>query len=251
MTSISKFRMSKVITLLFVLSSAITIAIYILLQGNEEHTISIDKTRHNEIPIVDKIKREEDKKRKPSQQDRYRAIDALQALTREINNDNQIADHRDDESPYTDEQRMKLEELHRKTAPYYWEMAPDILEEMLQSESRGDFWQKAVEHAVDNILMYEESSGTDVLDVDCRQRLCKIRFEHENTGSHSDFMDGQMDDGPWISGAGIAMGGNKIQEDGAVKSYIYFTKMGDMSTFYEMRETMAKKIDDMKKQQLL
>ena len=54
-----------------------------------------------------------------------------------------------------------------------------------------------------------------------------------------------MDNGPWIGGAGDALGGYEIDEQDKIESFIYFTKKRDTETFLTMRMEMADRIDKM------
>ncbi len=136
----------------------------------------------------------------------------------------------------------EVAELHEKTGAHYFSMGPAMLEEMHQEQDSNHHWSQRTEEAAAEALLYEESAGTTLSSVDCRETLCKMAFTHENLGRHKSFVNGRMDMGPWISGAGDAMGSYEVAEDGTIESFIYFTHFGDHDTFLDMRRRMADRL---------
>jgi len=143
----------------------------------------------------------------------------------------------------TDAGELSIKELHQKTGPYYADMAPEVLEKMLQREKPDVEWTSSVTKEAQKVLEYEESQGTTLYKTDCRETLCKIQFDHENLDRHKSFMDGRMDLGPWMAGAGNALGSYKKQDGDKLRSFIYFTKPDDKETFLDMRREMAAILD--------
>ena len=143
----------------------------------------------------------------------------------------------------TDANELSMKKLHQKTGPYYADMAPEVLEKMLQREKPNIEWTSSVTKEAQKVLAYEESQGTTLYKTDCRETLCKIQFDHENLDRHKSFMDGRMDLGPWMAGAGTAFGSYKEQDGDKLRSFIYFTKPDDKETFLAMRREMATILD--------
>jgi hypothetical protein len=149
----------------------------------------------------------------------------------------------EEDDPMMTEERMALRDLHNKTDPYFWEMAPQIIEEMWKNDTPDDQWQEEIEKAAEEIVPDGKYDGTNLTYVDCKKILCKIGFEHRDAASFRVFKDGDMDNGPWISKAGNSLGGYKILENGKIASFRYFTKPGDIDTFRDMRRIMFARLE--------
>jgi hypothetical protein len=72
----------------------------------------------------------------------------------------------------------------------------------------------------------------------------KIEFVHDSVEMHHSFKKDHLDKGSWIADSEDAFGDGEVQSDGRVRSYIYFSREGDVQAFGKMLFTMAKDIED-------
>lgn len=140
----------------------------------------------------------------------------------------------------TDEQ-IERGKLHTKTDPYFWEMAPALLEEMWKNEEIDRDWTVRVNEEAENLLKNDQYEGTSLLEIDCRQSLCRIEFAHVDIEASNRFKRSDMRNGSWISEAGNSLGGFAESDTGQISTFIYFTGLDDSETFFRMRETIAER----------
>jgi hypothetical protein len=151
-----------------------------------------------------------------------------------------LRDQYPDLATMTDEE-IEKGKLHMKTDPYFWEMAPSLLEEMLEKEEENKNWTSRVNEEATEMLQDDQFAGTSLLGVDCRQSLCKIEFAHNDIETSNKFKRSDMRKGSWISESGNSLGGFAQSDTGQISTFIYFTDVGDSETFFKMRELIAER----------
>ncbi len=187
--------------------------------------------------------------RKDGSEDFSRVLKTIREMKKRVDSEHILESEADEGVrpyvPLTEEEARALKALHEKTGPYYWELAPQILEDIIRDESRDAVWQTDVETAAEKLFSEIAPKGTTLGKVNCRSTLCKIHFSHDDETAYKTFMDSRMEKGPWIGGAGDALGGYERGDNGELESFVYFSKKNDSDTFLSMRMEMASRIDEM------
>ncbi|MBN2527448.1 MAG: hypothetical protein JXR76_13730 [Deltaproteobacteria bacterium] len=110
---------------------------------------------------------------------------------------------------------------------------------MFQQQEIDVSWTNNVEQAATRLFNEQQFEGTEINFVECRTSLCKVEFRHDAMNSHETFVRGNMDPGPWVRDSGDAMGSVREDPDGTIRSFVYFSNVGDVDTFHEMQVKMA------------
>lgn len=140
----------------------------------------------------------------------------------------------------SEEEIRKRVERTKRTSPYYWKMAPEVFEEMLESQKTDTQWSARAETEVKHFLAQKEFDGTEVLETDCRETLCRMTLEHRDEDAYDAFKRNGAPDGPWLKCD--IQGKRESLEGGGVKTSIYFSKQEDPRAFEEMRERLLQKV---------
>lgn len=135
-------------------------------------------------------------------------------------------------------------EVHELTAPYFFEMAAEVLDEMYLEQPANDRWTAEVRESAEMLFDNAGVTGTEIHSIDCRDTLCKVEFAHDDGITYDSFMARRMNEGPWVAQAGEAFSDSVENNDGSIRSFVYFTNPGDQETFWEMRLKMAQQIID-------
>jgi hypothetical protein len=141
----------------------------------------------------------------------------------------------------------KLQEISRVVSasdPYYWERATETLETMLDSQEIDFRWTDEITEQVLDTLGVQESEGTALDSVDCRQSLCKITLIHENIDSHDEYYSGPFRSGDWVKKSANSHGERQAQEDGSFVSTVYFSKQDSGEAFLEMRKQIIADVNE-------
>ncbi|MDJ0762812.1 MAG: hypothetical protein QNJ97_07455 [Myxococcota bacterium] len=146
---------------------------------------------------------------------------------------------------YTDEEIEEIKDLHSKTNKIFFEKAPETLEHMMQKQKVNTEWTEDIENIAlsDDMQRYMADNSTTLKRVDCRERICKIVFSHDKIDKYESFMKSNMDEGPWMTGSSGSIGSYKIDETGAVESFIYFTQSDDPEFFLDVRREMVNSLE--------
>ncbi len=138
------------------------------------------------------------------------------------------------------EKMIKQAERTRRTTPYHWELAPVVFEEMLEGQTADPNWTTNAESEAKRFLAREEFEGTEVVDTDCRETLCRMKLEHANEDAYDSFKRRGAPRGPWLKSD--AHGKRKSLMGGGVQTSFYFSKEEDPRAFEEMRERLLEKV---------
>ncbi len=144
-------------------------------------------------------------------------------------------------SVLTDEEHSHRAKLFKKLEKVYFEMAPEILEEMLESEQKDMDWKANVNYLINNLIKDDRISGAELVNIDCRTTLCKAKVELPSKNQFSDFRDLWATIGP---PSGRDFGSQREIGDGRIEMTVYFTREEVVQPFIELEERMAAKADE-------
>lgn len=142
----------------------------------------------------------------------------------------------DNMQPLSDEEIERRVELQQKTADVYFEMAPEILGEMLQSEMMDKSWKYDVEQQLPNVVEDARLAGSQITDVDCRETLCKVVVTLPSKEEILKFKDIWVTAGPKT---GHNFGHHTDLPDGKVQTEIFFSRENTSEPFVKARESMV------------
>ncbi len=128
-------------------------------------------------------------------------------------------------------------EIMSKVKDVYWKRAPSILAEILTEEIKDDQWSDNLAQKGRQSLETAGLKGSDLVDLECGETLCKVRIEHDGEEALEQFKSLGRVIGPWN---GIQQGGTRDLDDEGLRkeSFIYFSKHGDRAPFEKMNERM-------------
>ncbi|MDJ0763021.1 MAG: hypothetical protein QNJ97_08550 [Myxococcota bacterium] len=140
------------------------------------------------------------------------------------------------------EEHLKAKERMKKIQPYYWQKAPEILEEILSEQEEDTTWSKRVETNVKGMLSDELFHGTDYVTTHCGTKLCKVVVRHVNEEAFKTFQAEGSERGPWD---GNLHGQKSLLPNGELRTSMYFSQSNDEAPFEEMRVRMLKYVEQL------
>jgi len=140
----------------------------------------------------------------------------------------------------SEEESRKRAERTKRTSPYYWKLAPEVFEEMLEQQKADPHWSAGVENEAKRFLAQDEFDGTEVAGTDCRETLCKMTLEHRDEDAYDVFKQNGAPDGPWLKCD--IQGTREPLDGGGVRTSLYFSREEDPRAFEEMRERLLEKV---------
>ena len=127
----------------------------------------------------------------------------------------------------------------RRIHPIYESQAPVVLDKIMMEEKINDKWTEEVKTEALEIIGSEEFEGTDLLDVECHESLCRMRLFHDDLSSFERFEKGGGHSiGPWNTDL---VAKKNDGEDGTVKTIMFFSdRDGNSEPFQEMMDRLDK-----------
>jgi len=136
----------------------------------------------------------------------------------------------------TEEEIRADAERWRRIHPIYASQAPVVLEKIMMEEKIDKKWTGEVQTEALEIIGETEFEGTDLLDIECHESLCRLRLLHDDTSSFESFKELGLSIGPWNTDQ---VGTKKDGEDGAVKTIMFFSdRDGNPEPFEEMMDRL-------------
>lgn len=100
----------------------------------------------------------------------------------------------------------------------------DNMENQIQSQDTDTTWAYSASDAINNAFLDQQLTGSQVLQVDCRSKMCKVEVKHESRDKVQDF---EVLFPMKMSAVLPRMAINNTENaDGSVTSTIYLAKKG-------------------------
>ena len=123
---------------------------------------------------------------------------------------------------------------------HHWEYAPGAFRLILESESQDSKWTERVLTEAAG-LMSGRYKGTYIKNVDCRETLCEMELEHEDSESAFKFRRGRSyKEEPWYNNQFR----NEIDNGNDRKTVVYFTKGKNMAAYRRLPETILSMVEE-------
>lgn len=139
----------------------------------------------------------------------------------------------------SNEEVAHLALLNAAAGPYFYEMGPVALDDILEEEPVDYMWTQLIRNNIEKIIESTDFEGTTLEDIQCHRTMCKYQITFRDSDALSLFRKQRASN---IALRGPAYGFGNTDEDGMIETLRYFGKKG---TEYQMKSTSLAKIYQM------
>jgi hypothetical protein len=133
------------------------------------------------------------------------------------------------EAEVSEEELRRISIRNQAIHDHVWTEAPAVYDSMIGEQDLDHEWTGTIEDALGGLLKNHSDLKSQVVDVKCYETLCRGVFDHETEDDMKRFRDAAEESAI----KGPSQGFIKRNEDGSVKTTVYFTRIGDDALLLE------------------
>jgi len=104
------------------------------------------------------------------------------------------------------------------------QMRNEAYESNLTSQEIDSVWREQAHEKIESLIEAQESAGSSIVSVDCRDTLCKLDLAHADQSSAENFLEEFPAHMAWNNESFIE---TEIQIDGSIRTMVYFSRDGE------------------------
>ena len=120
----------------------------------------------------------------------------------------------------TKEEMRADAERWKRIRPIYYSQSLVVLKQIMMEEKINEDWTEEVRKEALEIVGKPEFDGTNMLDVECHESLCRLRLLHDDLSSFEHFKELGLRFGPWNTDQ---VGTKKDLEGGTIETTMFFS----------------------------